>query len=74
MSIGFFEAVDDIADRASHVEILLWNIVQFAIKDAAETLHCIMKFDVTAFATCETLGYKHRLRQEVFDFPRPCDQ
>ena len=65
--VGIVEAFEDVADGASHVEVLLRDIVEFAIQNAAETLNRVFEGDITSRPASEALGHKHGLREEVFD-------
>lgn len=63
-----------IVHRARHVEHAFGDVIDFAIEDHTEAIDRILDADVASLASGELRGDEHRLTEEHFDFPRPCDE
>ena len=57
-------------DRAGHVEVLLGNMVAFAIQDAGKTFDRIFAFNELPWRTSKLFGNVKVLSQELLDFTR----
>src|SRR5262245_45512499 len=56
----FARGLYDLVDAASHVEVLLRNIVVLAFEHLFEPANRVRKLDVLARTTCEDLGHTER--------------
>src|SRR3954468_1367255 len=71
---GRFGVLEDLVDRALHVEGALGEVVVLAVEDLAEAADRLRNRHVLAGAAGELFGDEERLREEALDLAGPGDR